>query len=169
VALDSTVQQSNEGATLADVVHTVLISPATKHPWGERALEPQSVASLWVGGSGNWVFTSLLPDGAGGSVRPLGPDDEASALLIGIAVHLVQDEAAAARWQARRTRDGDQRDVSRTRDATLVTAAKGVVKEFCRLSFVSDGLGNNSAALHQMLGEIDGVDVEVLSPQPPPP
>ena len=149
---------------MSKIPYTVLISSAGTGPFRTRELAPISVASLWVGGSASWTFTSLL-DGAAGSIRPADAESEAAALLVGIAVHLVRDESVSSLWAVReQTRSGAP--VHRGRDGELVSAARKVVESVCRLSVVGESLSAEATALPTGWEELRGLDVEVLVPVP---
>lgn len=150
---------------MSSISRTVLISVTGGGPWGDRAPEPIWVAQLWVGGSANWVFTSLLPDATGGTIRPRGPEDAAAALLVGIAVHLVQDAEVCALWQTRADAKGQQRGLNRAADEALVTAAQKVIMTGCKLSIIHDEGASDSISFAQALADMQGLDIEVLVPR----
>lgn len=152
------------GEKLSDVVYTVLVSPATKAPWGDRAFAPIEVATLYVGGSANWVFTSLRGRSENLSVRPSGPESEAAALLVGLAAGVGGDDSIRLALEARPMVNGAPSAIDLSADQELIQTARESLAGRLRLSFAGDELFREGRNQPQVLGDLEDFDVEVLVP-----
>ena len=150
---------------MSDVVYTVLVSPAGQHPWGNRRFAPVEVATLYVGGSAMWVFTSLHGRPGELTIRPAGPESEGGALLVGLAAGLGDDEGIRKALECRHLEHGEPDPIDVASDQDLIDAARKSLTGTVRLSISGEELhqGVHDPAV---LAGLDGFDVEVLVPAP---
>ena len=140
---------------MSDVIYTVLVSPAFTGPWCDRRFAPIEAATLHVGGSAKWVFTSLTGDPRPLSVRPSDPQSEAAALVVGLAAGLAADS-----WLLRHLR-GHEPSVDVCRDEDLVQRAVAAIAGNFRLSIAGESLRTSDVGAELIRGHA-GIDADVL-------
>jgi hypothetical protein len=139
---------------MSDVAYTVLVSNAGSGPFRARKLKPIGVASLWVGGSANWTFRSLVDENSG-QLRPRSDNDEADTLIVGIAAYLMNDAGVRTALE----KDGN----SDTPLTEIVPSARDVVASATRLTIVTETDASN---LVRQLSAY-GIDTDIAVPTAP--
>lgn len=148
---------------MSEVVYTVLVSPQSTAPWGDRSLAPCAVATLHIGGSAMWVV-NRLGRGAVDKVEPAAPEFEGAALLVALAASVVGHPGVKQTLTSRASTWGRPIAIGAQDDTVLIAEAREAVAGRLRLSLAGDPIVKDRGSVDYLVESLAGIDIEFLIP-----